>query len=320
MDTRKSFLQKGALAAATIAASGELELAARVHGPMKTNQPGKGLVLWYSQSGNTRRYGRLIAKIWEKEGLDVIADDIRNFDVSKLTGYDLIAIGSPVFNYTVPVNVKTLLSSIPSIKGTPVASFVSFGGPEGNQHNTGVKLLNMMADKGGVPVGMEAFMNMGTMPITNWEKAPGTIKHRHLPDQATYERVRAFARSIITNVNNNRTIEYSCKATAREFATAFPIAGIMKVLYNKHVINKDTCIGCGTCVEKCPVGAIDISTHSINRKKCIECCGCINNCPTQAVEVEYMGKKVIGFPALLKKNGITVHEPPELMQDGEKKS
>lgn len=311
METRRSFLRKGIIAGIALMIPGCLSRCAREAKPLKRKDPRRGLVMWYSQTGHTERHGRLIAKCWEKEGLQVDTGDYRKIDVSKLSVYDIIAIGTPVFYYDTPVNVREWIKKLPCLDGTAVAAFVTFGGPEGNQHNAATTLLELFADRGGVPVDLGSFMNMSSFPVAEWD-GKGQREHRHLPDEKTYESVRLFARRSLEKTRKGEAMETDRWVTLREIAAYFPAAGATKLFYRNHQIDRKKCIQCGTCTDKCPAGAIDISTFSVNRSACVLCFGCFNNCPVQAVQMEASGKKLYNFPEFLKRNGITIKEPPEL--------
>lgn len=51
------------------------------------------------------------------------------------------------------------------------------------------------------------------------------------------------------------------------------------------VINNDLCVGCGSCVDICPKGAIQVidGIAVINRDKCKKCRICVNACPVDAI-------------------------------------
>ena len=55
--------------------------------------------------------------------------------------------------------------------------------------------------------------------------------------------------------------------------------GIMKV-------NNEVCIGCGTCIDSCPVAAISMvdGKAEINQDICIHCGTCTGVCPVNAIE------------------------------------
>lgn len=52
-----------------------------------------------------------------------------------------------------------------------------------------------------------------------------------------------------------------------------------------YSINKEICIGCGTCEAECPVGAISVDEdgkYCIDPEKCVECGACAGVCPVDA--------------------------------------
>lgn len=312
METRRDFLKKSALAGAALCLPVSLTGEGRAAYPeVKTHNPQRTLVLWYSQTGQTRRYARLIGCILKGKGLAVDACDMQEFDKNLLSNYDLIIVGTPVFYYDTPANVSEWLETIPSLQGTPVAAFVSFGGPEGNQHNASTHLLDLLADKGGVPVGRDAFRNIASYPTPNWN-SPNQISGRHLPNAVTFDQVRRFTADVMERIARGETISVGYEMALREGLRWLPLVWLNKKAISKHTVDAPKCIGCQTCVRKCPTKAIDPSRQTVDRDKCLACFGCLNNCPADAVLIEYRGERLYGFPEYLKRNKIAIMEPAEL--------
>jgi len=311
---RRGFLMSSTAAALSLALPGFAS--ARVvksKGVLKRKTPEKACVLWYSQTGHTARYGKLIAKCWEKQGITVTTGNMKQADPSKLAGYDLIAIGTPVHYLDCPQNVQDWLTGMPSIKGIGVVAYTSFGGNGDGQHNAAVSILESLTNRGGIPLGMGTFGNMSAYPPT-WSMGneARTLKFRDKPDQATYTRVRALAADVLGNYGNGRGIEVQSESSLTGLFKGGISRGVAKVTIGKHEIDAQLCIHCETCVNLCPVSAIDLAIPRVDTERCILCFGCLNNCPTGAHDMTTFGKKIYSFAELLKRHKITIEEPAEL--------
>jgi ferredoxin len=51
-------------------------------------------------------------------------------------------------------------------------------------------------------------------------------------------------------------------------------------------VDEDMCVGCGVCVNECPVNAISMENGKakINMSKCIRCKKCHDICPQKAIK------------------------------------
>ncbi len=52
-------------------------------------------------------------------------------------------------------------------------------------------------------------------------------------------------------------------------------------------VDEIKCIGCGDCVDICPVDAIKVDDIAeIDEDECIECESCIEECPEKALSIQ----------------------------------
>ncbi|MBF0398488.1 MAG: EFR1 family ferrodoxin [Desulfobacterales bacterium] len=312
MDNRRTFIKKCVLGYTSITMVGwtSCSNAMQKHVPMKNKAPKKVLVLWFSQTGHTERIGRLIGHEWQKAGLSVEIGEYRDINKSSLSYYDIIAIGTPVNYMDVPINLKQWLNDIPRIDGVAIVAFVTFGGSGDGQHNTAYSLLELMADKGGVPVGIATFGNMSTFaPTWSLGNEKRTLSYKHLPNETTYKQVRKFSEEILRKISSGQPVKFEKEFGMETLMKIIPQIWFTKLMITNHIIDKNACIKCGTCIHKCPASAIDLEKQSVDDERCIACLGCINNCPANAVKMNFFGKPVYGFNEFLKRKQIKIVEP-----------
>jgi NAD-dependent dihydropyrimidine dehydrogenase PreA subunit len=63
-------------------------------------------------------------------------------------------------------------------------------------------------------------------------------------------------------------------------------------------VNEEDCVGCGTCVEKCPMEAVELqdTIAAINEDKCIGCGICAHHCPEESMTLNRTGLRNVFVP------------------------
>jgi Na+-translocating ferredoxin:NAD+ oxidoreductase RNF subunit RnfB len=73
--------------------------------------------------------------------------------------------------------------------------------------------------------------------------------------------------------------------------------------YYLSVIDQDACIGCGTCVERCPTDAIKLNENQKaerDESSCFGCGVCVRFCPEEAISLKEGLRKVFILPPRLR--------------------
>lgn len=70
--------------------------------------------------------------------------------------------------------------------------------------------------------------------------------------------------------------------------------------YSSYIpeVREEDCIGCGTCVQMCPMEALELedAVAVLNEKRCIGCGVCVHNCPEEAIILKRTGLREVFVP------------------------
>lgn len=217
----------------------------------------KSLVIYFSQTGNTR----IIAKCIHNGIMDLTGQcdltDLNDVDVASLPDYDLVGIGCPVFYYKEPFNVRDFVDSLPQLKGQHWFIFCTHANVIGKIF---LSMARRLTEKEATVIGFHNTYANLTVPY--YPNPSFTTGH---PDEYDFKQARAFGRNIvkrspkITNpdnklipppnpVSSQEWVEEADKLTEEYLGQIMP----------KLSIDKDKCNQCHNCERNCPVQGIDI--------------------------------------------------------------
>ncbi len=108
----------------------------------------KGIVIYYSRSGNTKQMAEIIAKSMNEAGLKTDCKSIEKVKAEDLFGYDAIAIGSPTYYGHMAGPIKDLFDESVShhgqLDGKVGAAFSSAANIGGGNETTIMGIIEAM--------------------------------------------------------------------------------------------------------------------------------------------------------------------------------
>lgn len=129
----------------------------------------KVLVIYYSQTGNTKKMAELLAEGVNKGGLSCDVKDVDSVNAGDLLNYDGIAVGSPTYYGTMAYQVKKLLDESVKFHGKLDAkvgcAFSSSANVGGGNETTVLNILYAMLIHGMIIQGDPQGDHYGTVSI-----------------------------------------------------------------------------------------------------------------------------------------------------------
>lgn len=240
------------------------------------------MVLYFTGTGNSEYCARFIADRLDEECFD-LAVRIRSKDFSSLESEKPWIVCAPTYAWRMPAAVTEFLEKT-ELKGSREVYFVmTCGGQIGKAEKYNYELCQRIGKsyKGTAKVKMaENYLAM--FEVT-------TAEEEELLMKEAYENLEGVSALIRKGEK---------LPTVKEGAIGALLSGKVNEMFNKFYLRddkflvKDSCISCGLCEKKCPLGNIEMKDGKPRwNGNCTHCMACICSCPAEAIEY---GKKSVG--------------------------
>lgn len=253
----------------------------------------KVLVIYFSQSGNTRKVAHSIAEGAREAAEQVDVKSIKNVTYDMLENYDLIGLGSPVWKAD-PPNIRKFYKEAPDQNGKHIFSFCTHGTMPGFYFPV---VLPNLKKAGFTVIGSRRWYGNVVMP--GMPEPYYTAGH---PDEIDLEEARGFGREMAersrsiyegetqlippmpeNNVNQDQAVAIVNMLLEYGNPQGKIVRDPWKCIYPK----------CTRCMDNCTMDYIDLSADPQkfgSEGKCCndnhECAWCFMICPTGAIRLE----------------------------------
>ncbi len=244
-------------------------------------------VIYFSQTGNTRKVAKAMADVFKKAGHDTRAIGFNKLQPTDFTDADLIGVGAPCFESQAPSHVREYLWDLPELTGEKAFVFSTSGGGPGKVL---YDLAKPLMKKGAEVVG--GFLSRGTCyyPVPCLK---GRFPER--PDAQDLAKAEAFASALLDHISSGISgpMPKSRPDALKHGAGFYNIVGAMmndslvRLLMPKPKVDNDKCTECGWCAAECPTNSMSLIPKPIIAKTCFRCYRCITGCPEEALSVKW---------------------------------
>ena len=235
----------------------------------------KGIIIYFSATGNTRKIAKSVHLGMKKliEDCDIVA--VKDIEPQDMEKYDLIGIGSPIWGFREPVNIRLFLYNMPQLDGKLCFPFCVHGAaPVGFMFS----VVPMLKKKGLAIIGYKDWYG-SVSQVRHMPKPYLTDGH---PDEVDLEEARDFGQEMAELAHKIVIGENNLIPELPKGSTTNPLWGPfnpgvrpeeegsseLKSPHPQRRIDLEKCKypECIICEDNCPVRAIDLSvTHAPSR-------------------------------------------------------
>ena len=239
----------------------------------------RGVICYYSSTGNTRLACKYIARKIEEVEFDLF--DVTKKKVVELERYGIVGFATFTDFWGPPHLFQSFIEGLPPQSGKPAFVFNTYGNLSGRTLKT---LERKVASKG--------FQVIAGHSLHTPESYPPMIASGKGNEQAPSETEMATFKNFISNLGRLLSgLEGEERVRRRRIRIgllnsvlpSLPRTAARNDMGEKYV-DESLCKDCGVCERICPYEAIRLDPKPVfNMDRCYGCWACYNRCPQQAI-------------------------------------
>lgn len=245
----------------------------------------KGLIYYYSNTGNTRLACESIAHKITDVSWDFC--NIKTDEPVNHRDYQIIGFATYTDAWDVPKYFKEYLLKIPRGNNLPAFILNTYGAT--SVHT--LKILEQVVQDRGYKIiaGFSLHMPENYPPMI----AIG-MGNPQAPNKKELQNFINFTKDLqekCKKINNHENIEPAViDIGLKKYLPHYPQKLITKIM-GKKMVDESKCKKCGLCVRSCPYQAIKLNPYpEFDDAKCCYCWNCYNQCPCQAIYTTHFKK------------------------------
>jgi flavodoxin/ferredoxin len=240
-------------------------------------------IIYFSQTGNTRRVGEALAAGFRDRGAEVKRASLQKAEPGLVHDCDLVGMGTPCFNSRAPRPILDFIASLPPLEGRPAFVFATSGGGPGRVL---FEMTTALRNRGGRPL---AGLLLRGQCFHPFPAIHGRFPGR--PDAADLNRARTFARSLHDHLTAGRTDPLpesrpDALYPGRGFYDLVAVLNSdrqLRAALKAPQVDPQRCNLCRLCEHECPTHSIVLAPYPvITGNRCLRCYRCYTACPEQA--------------------------------------
>ena len=240
----------------------------------------KGIICYYSGSGNTRLACRYIAERIKNAEFDLY-DIIREKSAAPdLAQFDIVGFATFTDFFGPPHLLHTFVDGLPRQHGKPAFILNTYGNVTGRT----IKAMQRLVTSRGfrVVAGHSLYTPESYPPMVASGRG-----HEHRPDERDMEEFTDFIGYVdqsLADLRRGKPVKTSIRIRLLDrFCPVLPRDWSRRFMGDKFV-DQELCIQCGVCERKCPYGAIALEPKPVfDMEECMGCWACYNHCAQKAI-------------------------------------